>query len=216
MAGPVLVVRGEAALEGPSDLATLSVAVHRAGSSAEKVRAELATASAALAAAVEPYRAALVSSGTSGLHVGPVLPHGETRRTSYRGSYGVSLVVRDLDALSPLVTAVTEQAGAQVDGPWWSLGPRSPLPRQARLAAVADARRRAEDYAAAFGATVVDVLEISDLDGGPGAPSVRAFALARGGPAPDLGFEPAVQTVTAQVTVRFAMSPAVLAPPATG
>jgi len=136
MVGAVVVVRGEASLEGPPDLATLSVTVHRAGSSAEKVRSELAQASAALGLVVESFRAALASSGTSGLHVGPVLPQGETRRTSYRGSYGVSLVVHDFDVLSPLVTAVTEQTGAQLDGPWWSLGPHSPLPRQARLAAV--------------------------------------------------------------------------------
>lgn len=216
MVGPVVVVRGEASVEGPPDLATLSVTVHRGGSSAEKVRAELAHASAALGVAVEPFRAGLASSGTSGLHVGPVLPHGESRRTTYRGSYGISLVVRDFDVLAPLVTALAEQTGAQIDGPWWSLDPQSPLPRQARLAAVEDARRRAEDYAEAFRATVVDVLEISDLDGGGGAPSARGFAMARGGPVVDVSFEPATQTVTGQVTVRFAMSPAALAAPLNG
>jgi uncharacterized protein YggE len=214
MVGPVVVVRGEASVEGPPDLATLAVTVHRSGGSAEKVRSELAQASAALVGAVEPYRAGLASSGTSGLHVGPVLPYGESRRTSYRGSYGMSLVVRDFDVLAPLVTVLAEQAGAQIDGPWWSLDPQSPLPRQARLAAVEDARRRAEDYAAAFGATVVDVLEISDLDGG--APSAQAFAMARGGPATAVSFEPARQTATGQVTVRFAMSPAALAAPGHG
>ena len=40
--------------------------------------------------------------------------------------------------------------------------------REVRLAAIADARRRAEDYAAAFGATVAELVEVSDLDGGMG------------------------------------------------
>ena len=38
--------------------------------------------------------------------------------------------------------------------------------REARLAAIADARRRADDYAAAFGTTVADLVEVSDLNPG--------------------------------------------------
>lgn len=216
MAEPLVTVRGEASLQGPPDLATLAVTVHRSGSSAEKVRAELAHASAQVAAVVEPHREALESSSTSGLHVAPVLPRGEIRRTSYRGSWLVSLVVRDFAALSPLVTALSTQTGMQIDGPWWSLAPDNPMPRQARLAAIDDARRRAEDYAAAFAATLVDVQEVSDLEGAPGGPAGRAFALARGGgeAQPAFDFEPAVQTVTGHVTVRFVMSPPVLDAPA--
>ena len=47
MDAPVVTVRGEARLEVPPDLATLSVTVHSSGSTAEPVRDELATASTA-------------------------------------------------------------------------------------------------------------------------------------------------------------------------
>ena len=50
--------------------------------------------------------------------------------------------------------------------------------REARLAAIADARRRADDYAAAFGTTVADLVEVSDLNTGfGGVREMRAFAM---------------------------------------
>jgi uncharacterized protein len=74
------------------------------------------------------------------------------------------------------------------------------------LAAIADARRRADDYAAAFGTTVGDLVEVSDLNTGlGGVREMRAFAM--GGAAEDAAFEfePATQSVSGQVTVRFSL-----------
>jgi uncharacterized protein YggE len=212
MSQPVATVRGEATLQGPPDLAGLSVTVHRSGDSAATVRQALAVASAEVGAAVEPHRSALESSSTSSVHVGPVFARQGRRVTGYRGSWSTQLAVADFDLLGPLVLGLSALDQVQVDGPWWSLRPQNPLQREARLAALADARRRADDYAAAFGATVVDVLEISDLDSGSLLLPARQFALAKGGGAdePELDLTPAAQTVTGQVTVRFALSPAVL------
>ena len=46
-----------------------------------------------------------------------------------------------------------------------TLRPGNPIHRQARIAAIDEARRRAADYAAAFDATLGSLLEVSDLDG---------------------------------------------------
>ena len=77
--------------------------------------------------------------------------------------------------------------------------------REVRLAAIADARRRADDYAEAFGATVAELVEVSDLDGGFGGGARMAMALGMEMAADDavFAFEPAEQTVSGQVTVRF-------------
>ena len=212
MSQPVATVRGEATLQGPPDLAGLSITVHRSGDSAATVRRALAAAAGEVGAAVDPHRAALEASTSSTVHVAPVFARQGRRVTGYRGTWSTQLSVADFDALGPLVLALSDVEQVQVDGPWWSLRPQNPLQRQARLAALGDARRRADDYAAAFGATVVDVLEVSDLDGGGHGPLARSFAMAKGGGAdePELDLEPAPQTVTGQVTVRFALSPAVL------
>ena len=56
------------------------------------------------------------------------------------------------------------------------------------------------------------MLEIADQEAGGAVGSARSSVMARGPQAETVGFdfEPAPQTVTGQVTVRFVMSPPVL------
>ena len=49
MTAPIVTVRGEADLQGPPDLATVTCTLHSSGSSAEIVRGELAQGSQAVA-----------------------------------------------------------------------------------------------------------------------------------------------------------------------
>ena len=211
MSAPIVTVRGEAQLEGPPDLAGLSFTLHAAGDSTEATRAQLATGSQAVAALLERFATALERSSTSGLHVAPTFNHkNPTRITGYTGTFTSSLVVSDFEALSDLVLALSALSNSQVDGPWWSLKPDNPMHREVRLAAIAEARRRAEDYAAAFGATVSELVEVSDLDGGMGMPMrMKGMAMeAMDFGAESFAFEPALQTVSGNVTVRFTLASA--------
>lgn len=211
MTTPIVTVRGEARLEGPPDLAGLSCTLHASGESAEAVRAHLATGSQAVAALFERFADALQRSSTSGLHVSPTFNHrNPTKITGYTGTFSSSLTVSDFEALSPVILALSALPSAQVDGPWWSLKRDNPLYRQVRLEAIAEARRRAEDYAAAFGTTVADLVEVSDLDGGSGGVNL---GMARGYAESltldsSFSFEPELQTVQGNVTVRFTLASA--------
>ena len=97
-----------------------------------------------------------------------------------------------------------------MNGPWWSLRPTNPVRRQVRIAAIADARERAADYAAAFDAALGSLVEVSDLEGSfqPQPRMMKAaFAMdAAGSGEPELDLEPAEQRVSAQVTVRFQLA----------
>jgi uncharacterized protein YggE len=210
MTAPIVTVRGEAQLDVPPDLATFSVTVHSAGDSAERIRAELADASSRIGGLLEQYAAAIEQSSTSGLHIAPVFHRRTgTKITGYRGTFSTQIVVRDLESLSPIVFALAPLPNSQLDGPWWSLRPDNAAYRNVRLTAIGDARRRADDYAGAVGATVVDLVEISDLETGfSGGREMRTgFALAKG-VADDaiFEFEPALQTVSGQITVRFTIT----------
>jgi uncharacterized protein YggE len=205
---PLVTVRGEAQLEAPPDLATLSVTLHASGDTAAAVRTRLATGSSQIAELVRAHAEALDHSSTSGLHVAPVFGRRTPARVSgYTGTLTAQLVLHDFDALSPVVLAATKLPDSQVDGPWWSLRADNPIHRQVRIAAIADARTRAADYAAAFDATLAGLVEVSDLESGfGGGGGMRAFAMAKG--AEDdraIDFEPALQSVSGQVTVRFAL-----------
>ena len=213
MTAPIVTVRGEAQLEGPPDLAGLSCTLHASGDSAEATRAQLATGSQAVAALLEQFAGALDRKSTSGLHVSPNFNHkNPTKITGYTGTFSTSLVVSDFEALSALILALSALPSSQVDGPWWSLKPDNPMYREVRLAAIGEARRRADDYAAAFGATVAELVEVSDLDSGMSGMPVRMakFSAMEAG---DFGgdsfsFEPALQTVSGNVTVRFTLTSA--------
>jgi uncharacterized protein len=205
---PLVTVRGEAQLEGPPDLATVTLTLHAAADSPERTRGRLAEGSAKIAQLLQRFETAVERSSTSGVHVFPIFNRRTPSKiTGYQGTFSTQIVVADLESLSPLVLALTELPNSQVDGPWWSLRPDNPMYREARLAAIADARRRADDYAAAFGTTVADLVGISDLnsDLGSGARELRAFAMAKGADDAAFEFEPAAQSVSGQVTVRFSL-----------
>jgi uncharacterized protein len=206
---PLVTVRGDAQLEGPPDLATFTVTLHASADSAEKTRSQLAEGSTAVSELLQRFEVAIERSSTSGLHVSPVFSRRSPAKiTGYQGTFTTQIVVADLESLSPLVLELTALSDSQIDGPWWSLRPDNPMYREARLAAIADARRRADDYAAAFGTTVAGLVEVSDLDTGfAGVREMRAFAAARGAEDIPFDFHPAMQTVSGQVSVRFSLQP---------
>jgi uncharacterized protein YggE len=182
--------------------------LHASADSPERTRAQLAEGSAKIAQLLQRFEAALERSSTSGVHVFPIFNRRTPSKiTGYQGTFSTQIVVADLESLSPLVLALTELPNSQVDGPWWSLRPDNSMYREARLAAIADARRRADDYAAAFGTTVADLVEVSDLNSGlgGGVRELRAFAMAKGADDAAFEFEPATQSVSGQVTVRFSL-----------
>ena len=205
---PTVTVRGEGQAEGPPELATVSAVLHVSGRSAADVTRSLA----ALAQQVDAALPDLVfdSVRTDPLQVTPVFDRRSgVRITGYTGRYSTRFTLTDFAGLSDLVVALAGLPGAQVDGPWWSLRRGSPLEREARLDAVRSAVTRAQDYAAALGATLGDLLDLSDTDGTMGA-MPRAFAMSppRGGAEaqPELDLQPQPQTVAASVTARFELT----------
>ena len=206
MTPPLVTVRGEAQLEVPPDRATIAVTSAASGDTAERVRASLAEASVRLTALLADFAHAVVETSTDGLHVAPVFHRRTpTKITGYTGTFATSVVVARFEALSPLVLAVAQLAGVQVDGPWWSLSHDHPAHRDARIAAIADARTRAADYAAAFDATLGALVSISDVESGFGGRPMMASRHAKyvDDESPEFDFSPASQTVSGQVTVRF-------------
>jgi uncharacterized protein YggE len=114
-----------------------------------------------------------------------------------------------LDAVGDLVVALGRLDDVAVSGPSWRLRPESAAVEQARLAAVRDAVHRARQYAAAFGAELTALLEISDagLSGGGFRVAEAMGAMGTfGGSEIGLELMPARQEVHGSVEVRFMMS----------
>ncbi|TQN44259.1 hypothetical protein FHU33_3755 [Blastococcus colisei] len=206
--GPQVVVRGEAVLQVEPELADVWVTV--------RVRArDRQTALERCQAAQEQVSAVANGAGDAveTLETTAVSVHLEVRDRRAPGepvaTVSTRLTVSRLDAVGDLVVRLGRLDDVDVTGPTWRLRPESPAVERARLDAVTDAVRRARQYAAAFGAHLTGLLEVSDagLGGGGLRAAVSMASMTRfESSEPHLDITPPRQEVHGAVEVRFAMS----------
>lgn len=129
------------------------------------------------------------------------------RTDGYEAHHRLTVVVRELSRLDPVVAAVAEAAGdgLSIDAIGLELADPRPLAERARAAAFADARTKAEQYAALAGARLGPVLDVVEGAVGPGRPQppmgiARAMAASASMPV-----EAGELAVAATVTVAFAL-----------
>ena len=208
MGAPQVVVRGEAVLRVPPEVADLVVGIRCRARDRESALRACADRSRQVAAVLADAGDAVEAQETSGLSVqlegaepGPAAP---VARVDTR------ITVAPPDVVGELVVALGRLEDVSVHGPTWRLRPDSPVPAQARLAAVQDAVRRARQYAAAFGAELTELVEVADTGPGSGlrvAAAVEAVARFEAS-GPSLDLTPSPQEVHGWVEVRFATSAA--------
>lgn len=216
---PTVAVRGEAIREVEPELARFTVTVAARDKDRQTTLDRLAERVAALRVLLDRYADAIDRRETSGLYVRPETKRSGERISAYAGSVSTTVTVHDFTRLGELLLQVADQDQTTVSGPWWSLRLDSPAHREARHAAIADAVRRAREYAQALGADLVRLVELTDAGVGGGGPSPpRPMLLAAGAEraagGPQLDLEPQLQVVQASVEARFAISePTVLGDP---
>ena len=207
MSSPQVVVRGEAMLVVEPEIADVDVTV--------RVRArDRQTALERCSARQDEVSLIIAAAGTAVevVETTGVSVHLEVRDRRAPGepvaSVHTQVTVNRLDLAGELVVALGRLDDVEVSGPFWRLRPDSAAAEQARLAAVQDAVRRARQYAAAFGAQLTALVEVSDTGVGGGALRVAGAmaSMARFEGEPHLDLVPARQEVHGAVEVRFTMS----------
>jgi uncharacterized protein YggE len=124
-----------------------------------------------------------------------------------RATEDLTLRLDDVSALEEVLAALVASEPATLNGPNWQLREPVTARRAAQERAVADARDRAEGYAAALGGRLGALLRLSEAAGGGAEP--RAFAMAamaRESAAPDvreLGLEPEPVRVAVRCTTSW-------------
>ncbi|MGR3485114.1 MAG: SIMPL domain-containing protein [Paracoccaceae bacterium] len=204
-------VTGQAEVTATPDMATLSLSVARQAPGAVEATRDMADATAAVlarlrAAGVEPRDIA-----TSGLRLDRRYDHsvdGPARPVGFEARQSLSVRVRDLDALGPLIDAVVTDGATGLDGIAFGLSdPAEPLAR-ARRAAVADAVARAELYADAAGIALGPIARIAE-DGAQPAPQPMMAEMAFAADARSVPTAPGEATVTARVAITWAIAGAI-------
>jgi uncharacterized protein YggE len=199
-------VRGSGTVEAQPDEAAVTFEVAAVADAAAEAFTTAAERARALDAVLDDAGVDVGRRSTVGivLHEQPEFdPSGETRRT-HRASTTVTVRFGDIDAIPPLLTAAVERADAYVRGPLWRLSDPREAEAEACRRAVADAKSRAEAYAAALGAKLGVVESVEDA--APGGPVVRGVML-RAAAAEAPALYPADLTVSASVDVVFALEP---------
>lgn len=133
------------------------------------------------------------------------------RRSGARASQSYTLRVTDLTILNDLIAALVAAEPVNLQGPFWELGDHADAESQAQREAVADATRRAENYAQALGRRLGPLLRISDGQGNlrPGGFSATAVHLARSAGQlniAELSLDPQMVAVSATCTMTWTIA----------
>lgn len=208
-----ITVTGEGRVDTAPDMATVSIGVTTEGDTA---RAAMDANTAGLAAAIAGLKAAGIADKdlqTSGLNLGPrydyerTNPDGSARITGFQATNTVTVRVRALDTLGAVLDAVISDGANTLGGVTFGLQEPDPVLDAARKDAVADARRKAELYAAAAGVGLGKVMTITEQSGYtppvPMAMAEAAFDKRGGAPVPVQGGE---VSVLASVTIVYALT----------
>lgn len=180
------------------------------------VTAEAATAREALtknSAAMAKMIAGLKASGidakdiqTSSFHVEPRYTQPREGEPAvidgYRVVNQVEVMARNLDKLGEVLDSLVTLGANQMHGLAFEVTNAETLRDDARKDAIANARRRAELYAAAAGAKVGQVVSIQEGSGGGPVP---VFKMARASAMEAVPVERGTETLEASVTVTWAL-----------
>lgn len=208
-----LSVDGNGSVFVAPDVADLSLSVTRAAAASQSA---LSAANRATDAVVGALRAAGVPASaiqTEGVSVSSsIVRVGRERHRQRRWTASESLGVHitSIALVGPAIDDATRAGASTVNGPTFSFSDPSAGLLAATRAALADARRRADDAAAALGYRVTGVQSV-DLD--PQGAGLRASAgtpAAAGGRsgATPTTVHPGTQEVDAQVAVVYTIAPA--------
>lgn len=171
---PTITVTGEGNIAAAPDLATIQIGVTTTGDTA-------AEALAANTASMDAVMARLAEAGilaadlqTSGLSVNPnwtgydSSSSGGPAISGYTASNTLSVKVRAIDALGGVLDASVSDGANTLNGLVFGLNDPKPVLNEARKAAVADARARAELLAMAAGVKLGSIVSITEASYMPG------------------------------------------------
>jgi uncharacterized protein YggE len=215
---PTIAVRGEATIEVDAETAEFTATVELQDRDRVSALNRVAERVAALRAVLDRFSNAIERHETSSLAVNAAMhdPGKNAEILRYHGNATTNVVVGDLDVVGDMMLAIASLDEIGVWGPSWSVRPASPVHRTARHAAISDAITRARDYAAALGADIVGLVELSDAgvtSGRQNLTMMRSAAANQAGP-PHLDLDPKRQRIHASIEARFTISePTILAAP---
>lgn len=165
-----ITVVGTGEIKGTPDTATVQVGVQSEGTNAREALTANGTQMQALLAKLREAGIADKDIQTSNFNISPAYNNDGRAVTGYQVNNTVAVTIRDISTASDLLDKVVTAGANNVYGVSFGFATPAALQADARLAAIADARTRADAMAQASGATLGQVLIITETAGASIAP----------------------------------------------
>ena len=177
-----LAMTGSATAKAAPDMADISAGVTSDAPTAAAALTANSTAMNRLLAALDRAGVGRRNIQTGNFNVSPVYsnpaPGAPPRLTGYRVSNDVHVILEDITRVGATLDALVAAGANQMNGLNFSIKEPAPLLAKARADAVADAKLRAQQYAAAAGVTLGPIQSISEGGAEPPRPMYRMAAMA--------------------------------------
>ena len=189
------------------DVAMISAGVVTQAATASAALAENANRMAATIAAVRRAGVADRDIQTATISLSPQYRYGENVPpvlTGYQASNQINIRFRDVKRSGAILDTLVQAGANQINGPSFSLDKPGPALDEARVAAIGQARTRADLYARAAGLTVRRIVAIAEdaEQSAPPRPMMMA-AMARSEKIADTQVQAGEQTLSVTVRVTF-------------
>lgn len=202
-----ITVGGEGKVTIKPDIARMSLGVQTDGATVNAAQADNTKKMNAIIDAVKALGVAKEDIATENYNIYPRTEwkDGKSTIVGYTVSQNVSVKVRDLDKVGDVLAKAGELGANQVGGISFTIDDPKLVQDEARLKAIADARKKADVLVNQLGLTIVKVVTFSE-SGGPMPPPMPYYAKAadlalEAVAAPNI--EPGTQDVVSNVSVTF-------------
>lgn len=195
-------VVGQGEITARPDIATVQIGVETEAPNAQEALAQNSAAAQAVQERIAALGIATKDIQTANFAIAPIYGNDGRQVTGYRVSNSVTVIIRNLDGAGALLDQVVQAGANNIYGISFSIDDPQALLDQAREQAITDARARAETLAQSSGATIGQVLVITENIGSavPLVPVMVARAEVAAMPAP---IQPGEQTLSVAVQVTY-------------
>ena len=202
---PTITVTGSGLVTLTPDIAYINIGVHSQDASASAAMTENSASAQAVIDSIKSAGVADKDIQTTNFSVYPQQQYdgnGKITGILYMVDNSVYVTVRDLTKLGGLLDASVRAGANTINSISFDVADRTAALSQARLAAVADARKQADELTGATGVSVGSVQSISYNDSS--APLTVQYArLEAAAPSPNVPVQPGSMQITTRVTIVY-------------
>jgi uncharacterized protein YggE len=176
-------VRGQATVRTEPDVAILWITLSAFEESPGKALGDVAQRAEALGALLDELGVREADRSTAGVSVAEEFdpPTRGNRGMGHRATARVTVHLTDPEVIGRAISRASEELEASIDGPHWSVTPANPARLEAATQAAADARSKAQAYAAGVGVTLDGLLCLVEPDTADRPRGIRRVATAAAG-----------------------------------